>query len=122
MAKRKKTQELDLSRKKEKVFDIDINIKVALKTGEIVYGKNQVLKNLRKNPFKMIIVANNCPYDLMSELEHYNSLLENKIYIHKYKGSSWDLGLACAEGYMISILGIYDYGDSDLQSLKSKGN
>jgi len=122
MAKRKKTQELDLSRKKEKAFDIDTNIKVALKTGEIVYGKNQVLKNLRKNSFKMIIVANNCPYDLMSELEHYNSLLENKIYIHKYKGSSWDLGLACAEGYMISILGIYDYGDSDLQSLKSKGN
>ncbi|TFF94367.1 MAG: 50S ribosomal protein L30e [Promethearchaeota archaeon] len=122
MARKKKTEELDLSRKKKKVFDIDINIKVALKTGEIVYGKNQVLKNLRKNPFKMIIVANNCPYDLMSELEHYNSLLENKIYIHKYKGSSWDLGLACAEAYMISILGIYDFGDSDLQSLKSKGN
>ena len=122
MAKRKKSEELDLSRKKKKVFDIDTNIKVALKTGEIVFGKNQVLKNLRKNPFKMIIVANNCPYDLMSELEHYNSLLENKIFIYKYKGSSWDLGLACAEGYMISILGIYDFGDSDLQSLKSKGN
>lgn len=122
MAKRKKPQELDLSRKKKKVFDIDTNIKVALKTGEVVRGKNVVLRNLRTNPFKMIIVANNCPYELMSELKHYNSLSENEIYIHKYKGSSWDLGLACGEPYMISVLGVYNYGDSDLESLKNKGN
>ncbi|TXT63790.1 MAG: 50S ribosomal protein L30e [Promethearchaeota archaeon] len=122
MAKRKKSQELDLSRKKKKVFDIDTNIKVALKTGEVVRGKNLVLRNLRTNPFKMIIVANNCPYELMSELKHYNSLSDSEIYIHKYKGSSWDLGLACGEPYMISILGIYNYGDSDLESLKNKGN
>lgn len=122
MAKRKKSQELDLSRKKKKVFDIDTNIKVALKTGEVVYGKNQVLKKIRQNPFKMIIVASNCPYELMSELKHYNNLSENEIYIHKYKGSSWDLGLACAKPYMISAIGIYSYGDSELQSLKNKGN
>jgi large subunit ribosomal protein L30e len=112
--------DIDLTRKKKKVFDIDTNLKVVSKSGEIVYGKNQVLKNLRKNQYEMIIVANNCPQDVLSEIDYYNSLLDDKMFIHVYKGSSWDLGLALAKPYMISILGIYDYGDSALEKLKSK--
>jgi large subunit ribosomal protein L30e len=109
-------------RKKEKEFDIDTNIKVALNTGKVIYGKNQVLRELRRNPHKMLIISRNCPQTLEDKLNHYNSLLDEKekVFIHRYKGSSWDLGLACAKPYMISILGIHDYGDSDLQELKTK--
>jgi len=124
MAKRKtKTsiEKVDLTRKKVKEFDIDTNIKVAYKTGKIIYGKNKVLKSLqRENPYKMLIVSNNCPIDLITELNHYNNFLKDKIFIYKYKGSSWDLGLACAKPYMISVIGIIDFGDSDLISLKTK--
>ena len=124
MVKRKDkavAEKLDLSRKKTKEFDIDTNLKVVYKTGKILYGKNQVLKNLRReNLFKMLIVSNNCPTELINELNHYNSLLNNQIFIYKYKGSSWDLGLACAKPYMISIIGIIDFGDSDLISLRTK--
>ena len=124
MAKRKDravVEKVDLSRKKTKEFDVDTNLKVVYKTGKIVYGKNQVLKDLkRENLFKMLIVSNNCPAELMSQLNHYNSLLSNQLFIYKYKGSSWDLGLACAKPYMISIIGIIDFGDSDLISLKTK--
>ncbi|MFX1304629.1 MAG: 50S ribosomal protein L30e [Promethearchaeota archaeon] len=111
---------VDLSRKKKKEFDIDTNIKVAYKTGKIIYGKNQVLKNLRENPFKMLIVSNNCPAELMNQLNYYNSLSKDKVFIYNYKGSSWDLGLACAKPYMISIIGVIDFGDSDLITLKTK--
>lgn len=115
------TEKLDLSRKKTKEFDIDTNLKVVSKTGKIIYGKNQVLKNIkRENPFKMLIVSNNCPAEFLSQLNYYNSLLKDQIFIHKYKGSSWDLGLACAKPYMISIIGIIDFGDSALISLKTK--
>jgi large subunit ribosomal protein L30e len=124
MAKRKDravAEKVDLSRKKTKEFDVDTNLKVVYKTGKIVYGKNRVLKNLkRENPFKMLIVSNNCPTELMNQLNHYNSLLNNQIFIYKYKGSSWDLGLAFAKPYMISIIGIVDFGDSDLISLRTK--
>ena len=124
MAKRKDkavAEKVDLSRKKTKEFDIDTNLKVVYKTGKIVYGKSQVLKNLRRgNLFKMLIISNNCPMELMNQLNHYNSLLNNQIFIYKYKGSSWDLGLACAKPYMISIIGIIDFGDSDLISLRNK--
>jgi len=124
MAKKSKnvSETIDLSRKKVKEFDIDTNIKVAYKTGKIVYGKNQVLRILRKNPFKMLIIANNCPKELESQFNYYNSLMKNQLFIYKYKGSSWDLGLACAKPYMISVIGIIDQGDSDLLSLKAKRN
>ena len=123
MARKKKSQSaissIDTSRKKIKEFDIDINIKVAYKTGKIIYGKKQILKELRQNPFKMLIIANNCPKELENQLIYYNSLMKNKLYIYKYKGSSWELGLACAKPYMISVIGVIDPGDSDLLSLRA---
>ena len=124
MAKRKSkngAEKVDLSRKKTKEFDVDTNIKVAYKTGKIIYGKNQVLKKLkREDTYKMLIVSNNCPTELLNQLNTYNSILKDKIFIHKYKGSSWDLGLACAKPYMISVIGVFDFGDSDLIKLKTK--
>ena len=126
MVKKKKGKtvetSVDKTRKKQKEFDIDTNIKVAYKTGKIVYGKNQILRQLRQNPFKMLIIANNCPKELINQFNYYNSIMKNELFIHKYKGSSWDLGLACAKPYMISVIGVIDAGDSDLLSLKSKRN
>ena len=123
MVRKKRSQSaissMDTSRKKIKEFDIDTNIKVAYKTGKLIYGKKQVLKELRQNPFKMLIIANNCPKELENQLNYYNSLMKNKIFIYKYKGSSWDLGLACAKPYMISVIGIISEGDSDLLSLRA---
>ncbi|MHA1233615.1 MAG: 50S ribosomal protein L30e [Promethearchaeota archaeon] len=113
---------IDLSRKKVKEFDVDTNIKVAYKTGKMIFGKTQVLRQLRQDPFKMIIIANNCPAELETQLGYYNSLIKNNIYIHKYKGSSWELGLAMGKPYMISVIGINDFGDSDLITLKDKNN
>ena len=124
MARQKQSIEdsIDLSRKKQKVFDIDMNIKVAYKTGKIIYGKNTVLKELRKDAFKMLILANNCPKELVSQLNYYNKLGDNKLFFHKYKGSSHELGLACAKPYWISVIGVIDPGDSELLSLKTKLN
>lgn len=124
MARKKKriSESIDLSRKKTKEFDIDTNIKVAYKTGKIVYGADQVLRQLRRDPFKMLITSNNCPAELESQLNYFNSLIKEDIFIHKYKGSSWDLGLTMGKPYMISVIGINDFGDSDLNTLKTKRN
>ena len=88
----------------------------------MLYGKAQFLRQIRQDPFKMIIIANNCPDELVIQLRYYNSLINNNIFIHRYKGSSWDLGLALGKPYMISVLGINDFGDSDLITLKTKNN
>ncbi|MFX0059149.1 MAG: 50S ribosomal protein L30e [Candidatus Hodarchaeota archaeon] len=124
MARKNKkiSESIDLSRKKVKEFDVNSNIRVAYKTGKLVYGKSQVLRQLRQNSFKMLIISNNCPAELEHQLRYYNSLSENPIFIYKYLGSSWDLGLAMGKPYMVSIVGINDFGDSDLLSLKTKSN
>jgi len=124
MARKNKkiSESIDLSRKKVKEFDVDTNIKVAYKTGKMIYGKTQVLRQIRQDPFKMVIIANNCPDELETQLRYYNSLINDSIFIHKYKGSSWELGLAMGKPYMISVIGINDFGDSDLMTLKTKNN
>lgn len=124
MARKNKkiSESIDLSRKKIKEFDVDTNIKVAYKTGKMIYGKTQVLRQIRQDPFKMVIIANNCPDELETQLRYYNSLISDRIFIHKYKGSSWELGLAMGKPYMISVIGINDFGDSDLMTLKTKNN
>ena len=124
MARKSKkiSESIDLSRKKVKEFDVNINIKVAYKTGKMLYGKAQVLRQIRQDPFKMIIIANNCPDELVTQLRYYNSLINNSIFIHRYKGSSWELGLAMGKPYMISVIGINDFGNSDLMTLKTKNN
>lgn len=119
---KKMIESLDLSRKKVKVFDVDTNIKVAYKTGKLIFGKSQVISQLRQKPFKMLIIANNCPAELDSQLSYFNSLMNNNLFIHRYHGSSWELGLAMGKPYMISIIGVNDFGDSDLLSLKTKSN
>ena len=68
----------------------------------------------------MIILSNNIPAELEKQLNYYVSLMKDKIYIHRYKGSSWDLGLACAKPYMISIIGVVQEGDSDILSLRTQ--
>ena len=123
MARNKSTnviEKLDLSRKKKKEFDVDTNIKVAMNTGKFMYGKKQVFRYLRNESFKMIIIASNCPTELEKQLNYYISLVKDKTYIHRYKGYSWDLGLACAKPYMISIIGVIQEGDSDLLTLRNR--
>ncbi len=117
---RKIKSDIDLTRKKAKEFDLNMNIKVAYKTGKVIYGRNQILRMLRQNPFKMLIVSKNCPKELENQLNYFNSLLKEKdqIFVYKYKGSSWDLGLAMAKPYWVSIIGIIDYGDSELKQLQ----
>jgi len=122
MAKKSKniSDTIDLSRKKKKELDVETNIKVAYKTGKIIFGKSQVLRQLRQKPFKMIIIAQNCPAEFENQLNYYNSLAGNSIFIYKYIGSSWELGLAMGKPYMISVIGINEFGDSALVSLKTK--
>jgi len=115
-------ESIDLSRKKVKVFDVEHNVKVAYKTGKLIFGKSQVLNQLRQKPFKMLIIANNCPAELDAQLSYYNSLMSDHLFIHRYHGSSWELGIAMGKPYMISIIGVNDFGDSDLLSLKTKSN
>ena len=83
MARKSKkiSESIDLSRKKVKEFDVDTNIKVAYKTGKMLYGKAQVLRQIRQDPFKMIIIANNCPDELVTQLRYYNSLINNNIFL-----------------------------------------
>jgi large subunit ribosomal protein L30e len=104
-------------RKKKKEFDVKKNINIAVKSGNVVIGSNKILKAMRQERFKMIILAENCPVNIKKKIINNNSLLDDPIFIHTFNQSSWELGLACGKPFMVASLGIFDEGDSDILAL-----
>lgn len=99
---------------KGKEFNVKKNINITIKSGEVIIGTNRVLKEMRHNKFKLIILADNCPDNIEKQIRYNNSLLDDPIFIYKFNQSSWELGLACGKPFMVASLGIYDEGDSDI--------
>ena len=99
-------------------MDIVREIGVALRTGKIIIGSKEVIKNCIQGKLKMIILADNCPEEIKEETKYYSKLSQTPVYI--FPGNSWDLGAACRKPFMVSAIGIIDPGESNLLSLVIK--
>lgn len=104
-------------KRKEKEFDVRKNVNIAVKSGKVIIGSKRTIQEIRLHRFKMIILADNCPSNIENKIKYQNSLLDDPIFIYKFNQSSWELGLACGKPFMVSTLGVYDEGDSDLLQL-----
>lgn len=104
-------------KKKEKEFDVKKNINITVKSGKVIIGSKRTIQEMRLNKFKIIILSDNCPANIENKIRYQNSLLDDPIFIYKFNQSSWELGLACGKPFMVSTLGVYDEGDSDLLQL-----
>jgi len=96
-------------------IDIERELRIALRTGKVVFGSNTAVKNAKLGKGKLIIIARNCPDDIKSDILYYSRL--SKIPIYVYPGSSWDLGAICGKPFMVASLTIIDPGDSEILSL-----
>ena len=100
--------------KKQKKSQEGINSKLALvmKSGKYCLGLNQTLKTLRKGESKLVIISNNCPPLVRSQIEYYAHLSQTSV--HHYSGSNIDLGTACGRYFRVGVLSITNPGDSDI--------
>jgi len=96
-------------------IDIERELRIALRTGKVVFGSNTAVKNAKLGKCKLIIIARNCPDDIKSDILYYSRL--SKIPVYVYPGSSWDLGAICGKPFMVASLTIMDPGDSEILSL-----
>ncbi|MHA1793371.1 MAG: 50S ribosomal protein L30e [Promethearchaeota archaeon] len=99
---------------KSKMAVLNRNLRICVKTGKIIVGKKNVLKNLRTKQAKLLVMANNIPDDYKTELQHHVALQNRKIEIFTYPGSSWDLGNQAGRPYMVGALLIENPGDSKI--------
>ncbi len=64
---------------------------------------------------KLVIVAANCPRHEYEDIARYIALTGVKM--HKYEGTSWDLGEAVGKPFMVSALAVIEPGDSKILKL-----
>merc|ERR1712087_388019 len=87
-------------------------LKLVVKSGKYCVGWNATMRQLRDNKARLILLANNTPGLLRSEME-YVCMLARRPIIH-YDGSNNDLGRACGKLFATSCMTVIEAGDSDI--------
>mgnify|MGYP001031569769 FL=1 len=102
------------------MIDINKAIATTVRTGKVLFGANNAVKNAKVGKAKLIIVAANCPQEIRGDIEYYCRLSDVPIVI--YNGTSIDLGAVCGKPFMVSALTIREPGDSDILKLPEAAN
>ena len=90
-------------------MDINRALKMAVKTGKVLFGVNQAQKSAIKGDAKLFIQSSNFP-----ETEIIKAL---KVPDYTYSGNNFELGAVCGKPFSISILTVIDPGESDIMDL-----
>jgi len=92
--------------------DMNKAIATTVKTGKVMLGANNAVKNAKLGRGKMIILASNCPQNVVDDIKYYAKLSGIPLVI--YKGSSIDLGMVCGKPFIVSAMTVREPGDSDI--------
>jgi ribosomal protein L30E len=79
-------------------------IRDALKSGKLVIGRQALAKAMKKGAVASVFHAENCPSDMLRDLEHYSRT--SKVPVEPFKGSSAFLGQLCGKPFKIVAVGI----------------
>jgi large subunit ribosomal protein L30e len=97
------------------MIDVDKAISAAVKTGKVSLGASSALQNAQTGKAKLIVLAANCPKDILSDIEYYSKL--SKVPLWVYKGTSLDLAAVCGKPFSVSALSVREPGDSEIMKL-----
>jgi len=94
------------------IMDLAKSIRLAVDSGKVVLGSGRSVKVALNGGAKLIVVSQNCPREIASDIKHYCKL--SSIPLIDFKGSSLDLGTVCGKPFPVSILSVVEEGDSDV--------
>jgi len=97
------------------MIDIDKAIATTVKTGKVLFGANKAVESVKLGRAKLIVLASNCPRDILENIMNYSRFSNVPVVI--YKGTSIDLGAVCGKPFMVSALTVREPGDSDILKL-----
>ena len=96
-------------------MDFNVSLRRAIKTGNVILGRNNTEACIQNGKARLVILAKNCPESFRTFVEGMQDLA-----VYVYEGSSVQLGKACGKPFMVSALAIADPGESDILSLKER--
>ena len=88
--------------------DIARSLRVAVSTGEVLFGYTQAKKAAKKGGAKLVVVSKNCPE------QHVEDLRKAGVKVHAYEGTNFDLGAVCGKPFAVSTLAVVKPGESDI--------
>jgi large subunit ribosomal protein L30e len=81
-----------------------INLKNEIKKETVILGSKQVLKAIKANNVKTIVIASNCPDDMKEKLNHYCKI--SNIEIEEDSRTGKELGIGCGKPFGVAVIGI----------------
>jgi len=99
--------------------DLGKSIALAVKTGKVLFGAKNTLKNAKTGKVRLVVAASSCPQKFYRDVEYCCKL--SKIPLIVYNGTGKDLGTVCGKPYTVSVLAIRETGDSDLLKVTESG-
>ncbi len=102
-----------MAKEQSQQMDIELQIRTAIKTGDVRIGAKQALKACAGGDAKLLIFSNNCPPEIHQAVSHH------KVPQFTYKGGSIELGSASGKPFIISVMAIVSPGDSNVLELTS---
>ena len=115
-AKKKSKRRSSRSKKQqEEEVDIDKAINMAVTSGQVQFGTNKTINNLKLGKGVMVLMV---PEQFSPQNRRLKQLGKtSNVPILEYPKSAWELGAACGRPHRISALTIHDPGDSRIDRL-----
>lgn len=92
--------------------DLVKDIRLAVDTGKVALGANEVMKAISTNGAKLVIIAAKGKKQVVADISHTCSVASVKIIA--YKEGSLELGTVCGKPYSVNAVAIMEPGNSKI--------
>jgi len=90
--------------------NIEKALRQALKAGKVYLGSKRTLKALKRGEVRLVVVAKNCPEDIMESIKSFN------VPTISFNGANMELGAICGKPFSVAALAILDAEDEILNA------
>ena len=103
--------------KKEKISPLEKEIRLLIDSGKVQFGTRKGLSSVILGKAKGLIYASNIPRETMDDLNYYSSM-DKKMATLPFSGTSMELGKLCGKPFPISIIAIFEFGETSKDKLE----
>ena len=96
-------------------MDLTRQLKIAMSSGNLLFGQKQTVNACAKGDARLIILAANCPQTWIDDIHARHP----DVAMHRVMLVNRELGTACAKPFSISTICILDAGNSELLTLRN---
>ena len=104
--------------KKDKEHPLASAIRLAVESGKVDFGSRRGLKSGILGKTKLFVLASNTPMEVRDSIIKYSKASEIPIII--FEGNNMELGSICGKPFSVSVLSIYEAGNSTIFDIANK--